>query len=203
MGKIESQPLHALLPGFADPVMDAGRVFRTVLDAMAHPGTIHDLPVTVEAPAPLGAATMAILLTLADHDTPVWLDPMADTEAVKAHLRFHCGTSISRMPLDAGFAVVTDSIHMPPLHEFASGTDQYPDRAATVIIQVESLTGAAPLTLTGPGIQTTGQLAASGLPDGFADRMRGNHALFPCGVDLILTCGSRFLALPRSTRLEG
>ena len=65
------------LPGFTDPVTDAQATFRAVLDAMARPGTIHSAGECLAAPAPLDRATAAVLLTLVDHETPLWLDANA------------------------------------------------------------------------------------------------------------------------------
>ena len=55
--------------------------------------------------------------------------------------------------------------------------------------------------LRGPGIETTARLAIDGLPGDFLARWRDNAAAYPCGVDLILTCGSRLAALPRTVRI--
>ncbi|HEY4174083.1 MAG TPA: phosphonate C-P lyase system protein PhnH, partial [Rhodopila sp.] len=67
---------NELSPGFADSVADAQSCFRAVLNAMARPGHIHTVS-GVSAPAPLCNAAAAVLLTLADHETPLWLDPAA------------------------------------------------------------------------------------------------------------------------------
>ena len=67
-----------LSPGFADPVADAQSCFRAVLDAMARPGRICIRSGTMAAPPPLCAAAAAVLLTLVDHETPLWLDPAAE-----------------------------------------------------------------------------------------------------------------------------
>ena len=62
-----------------------------VMDALANPG----LRQTIGGASPsngLGADLAAIALTLTDHDTPVWLDPLlARNEAVVAWLRFQRG----------------------------------------------------------------------------------------------------------------
>jgi alpha-D-ribose 1-methylphosphonate 5-triphosphate synthase subunit PhnH len=90
---------------------------------------------------------------------------------------------------------------MPPLAAFAQGSDAYPDRSATLIVQVESFTGAA-LALSGPGIDGSTTLAASPLPADFAAQLAANRALFPRGVDVILCASGEVAALPRSVRLK-
>ncbi|MBP6766474.1 MAG: phosphonate C-P lyase system protein PhnH [Reyranella sp.] len=41
-----------------------------------------------------------------------------------------------------------------------------------------------------------------GLGDGFWPAWTANHALFPCGVDLVFASGSRLIALPRSVAVQ-
>ncbi len=192
-----------LLPGLADPVLDAQRIFRAVLDAMARPGTIATLPPLPAAPAPLDPATTAVILTLADQETTVWLDRAADAAAVRRHLRFHCGCPLTADATLADFAVIADAQAMPPLAAFNTGSDEYPDRSTTLIIQLPGLSGGEAWTLAGPGIRERATLGLPGLPAGFRDQLAENHLGFPRGVDLIFTCGARAIALPRSTRLEG
>src|SRR6185437_12731453 len=90
-----------LTAGFAEPVMDAQRSFRAVLDAMARPGTIRRVGGVIP-PAPLDAATAAVLLTLADNETPIWLDQAA--ARCRDWLAFHCAAVFTE-PGAATFAV--------------------------------------------------------------------------------------------------
>ena len=77
-----------LLPGFADPVLDAQRVFRGVMEALARPGSLQPLADLPEVPAPLTPELAAIALALADADAPLWLDaPLAGAPAVAEFLR--------------------------------------------------------------------------------------------------------------------
>jgi alpha-D-ribose 1-methylphosphonate 5-triphosphate synthase subunit PhnH len=186
-----------LTAGFAEPVLDAQRCFRAVLDAMARPGRVQHLPDLPAPPAPLGAAAAAVLLTLADADTPVWLDAGA---AAEAWLRFHAGAPIVAAPEDATFLLACGT--PPALRDLAQGTEEEPHRSATLILQVAGLEEGAGWRLTGPGIEHAHRLRVTGLPEGFAAAWQANRALFPRGIDLILCAGDRLAALPRTTALE-
>ena len=89
-----------------DPVLGAQSIFRGVLDAMAHPGSIvalDDMPPKIDR---LAEATNGILLTLADATTPVWLAPALATDDTVAQLRFQCGGPPVAQPAKASFAVI-------------------------------------------------------------------------------------------------
>lgn len=189
-----------LLPGLADPVFDTQRVFRAVLDALAQPGRVVRVPVILRPPAPLETAAAAVLLTLADFETPVWLqDPRA---AVYGYVRFHCGAPLVGRPREARFAVVTDPLAAPALAELDSGDPEYPDRSTTLILQVRDLQCGSGVKLTGPGIRDAVHVAVGGLPSDFWRQWQRNHALFPCGVDVVFACGSTVMGLPRTTEVE-
>ncbi|HEY6831938.1 MAG TPA: phosphonate C-P lyase system protein PhnH [Pseudolabrys sp.] len=174
--------------------------FRAVMEAFARPGEIRTLR-QVAAPAPLAPATAALVQALADYETPVWLDPaFADASAVSGWIRFHTGAPIVKDARDATFALIADPLALPDFASFAVGTEDYPDRSTTLIVQVDRFEGPA-LTLSGPGIKGTRSLAAAPLPDDFADRLQANRELFPRGVDLVLVAGAQVAALPRSVRL--
>ncbi|MFN4089306.1 MAG: phosphonate C-P lyase system protein PhnH [Alphaproteobacteria bacterium] len=192
----------AMLPGFADPVLDAQRVFRGLLEATSYPGRIVDVGGGTAAPAPLGPAAAAVCLALADYETPVWPDAAAGTEAVRDWLRFHCGCPLAPAPGTARFALLTEPTAMPALSAFDDGSDEYPDRSATLILQVTGLAAGGALRLAGPGIRTQSRLAVDGVPPRLWDEWRQNRVLFPRGVDLILACGDRLAALPRTVTVE-
>jgi alpha-D-ribose 1-methylphosphonate 5-triphosphate synthase subunit PhnH len=187
----------ALTAGFAEPVLDAQRAFRAVLEAMARPGRVQRVAALPEAPAPLGPAAAAVLLTLADADTPTWLDAGA---AAEAWLRFHAGCPIVATPGEAAFLLASGA--PPALRDLAPGTEEEPHRSATLIIQLAGLTEGTGWRLTGPGIECEHRLLVEGLPAGFAEEWAANRGLFPRGIDVILCAGDRLAALPRTTALE-
>lgn len=191
-----------MLQGFADPVLDSQRAFRAVLDAMDHPGRVVEVPGAGMAPDPLHPAAAAVCLTLADFETPVWLDARASTLEALAYLRFHCGCRLVDAPAHGSFALISDPGSMPPLSAFDLGSDEFPERSTTLLVQVEGLTAGRGRRLTGPGIRVEARLEARGLPDAVWQGLRHNHGLFPRGVDVLLTAGRRLAALPRTTAVE-
>jgi alpha-D-ribose 1-methylphosphonate 5-triphosphate synthase subunit PhnH len=184
-----------LSAGFADPVADAQACFRAVLDAMARPGQVHTVA-GVTPPAPLNAAAAAVLLTLADHETPLWLDP--DAEPAAGWVDFHCGAPPAGQA-QAAFALALSPV---PLDALSAGTHEAPETSATLILQVSALGSGRRYRLRGPGLRETASLSVAGLPDDFALAWKRNHALFPRGVDLILCAGAQLAALPRSLTVE-
>jgi alpha-D-ribose 1-methylphosphonate 5-triphosphate synthase subunit PhnH len=196
-----NQPVTVLAPGFSDPGHDAQRLFRAVLDAFAHPGRIMSLPDPPAGPGTISPATAAYLLTLVDRDTPLWLAPEFELPAVRDFVRFHTGAPIVARRDEAVFAVLAHDT--ASLDGFAIGTDPYPDRSATLVIEVPVLGAGAARRWRGPGIDGQAAVAVGGLGAAFWQAWADNHALFPCGVDIVFAAGSQLLALPRSIAVEG
>lgn len=189
--------------GFSAPVLDAQAVFRAVMDAMAQPGAVQAIHAGTTPPTPLSASAAAIALTLCDHDTPIWLDPaLKSVEAVSAWLSFQTGAPLAHTPADAHFALIADPATMIALDNFAQGSQDYPDRSTTLILQVENLYGGVPLLLQGPGIETIAHLSPDPLPRHFAEQWKQNNARFPRGVDVILAAPEAIACLPRTTRIS-
>jgi alpha-D-ribose 1-methylphosphonate 5-triphosphate synthase subunit PhnH len=191
-----------LKPGFAEPVFESQSAFRAVLDAMSYAGRIHTVETGLNAPSPLHAATAAVALTLFDFDTPVWLDAGIAASEVPAFLKFHCGCPVTAATAGARFGVVADAVAMPSLDDFDIGEDKYPDRSATLIVQVASLTDGPVTTWKGPGINGSIDVRIGGLPAKFWESWALNHELYPLGLDLIFVCGHDIIGLPRGIKVE-
>lgn len=185
-----------LAAGFADPVADAQRCFRAVLDAMAHPGRLSRAT-GVAAPFPLGGAAAAVTLTLVDHETPLWLD--RDAAMARQWIEFHCGARVVADPAACGFAL---ALALPELHRLPAGSHELPETSATVICQVASFDTGQALRLSGPGLREPAVLTVDGLPRDFVSIWRRNHARFPRGIDLILCAGDQLTALPRTVAIK-
>jgi len=188
----------ALAVGFADPVHDAQRTFAALMRAMAEPGLAVPLASDLEPPAPLSPEMAAVALALLDYETPVFLDPaLAAAPGVAPFLRFHTGAPVVSDPAGARFALLADAAALPDFAGFARGEPDYPDRSATLVVQVAAM-GPGPLLLEGPGINGRRGFSATPLPADFAARLAANRALYPLGVDLVLCAPGAVAGLPRT-----
>jgi alpha-D-ribose 1-methylphosphonate 5-triphosphate synthase subunit PhnH len=194
--------ISELPPGFADKVLSAQSTFRSVMDAMARPGAVQRIVPMTGTAGPMMRGTAAIALTLFDHDTPVWLDPrMSESTDVLKWLKFHTGAPVIQDSSIAAFALISDGVLLPDLQRFALGTNEYPDRSTTVIMQVESLESGPSFELRGPGIDGVATLQASFKPFDLFEQLRINEALFPRGIDVVLVADDAVVAIPRTTRV--
>ncbi|GIL37984.1 phosphonate C-P lyase system protein PhnH [Roseiterribacter gracilis] len=183
--------------GFEDPVHDAQRSFRALLNVLSEPGTIATLP-QIDAPS-LPAAAAAIALTLTDRDAPAWLDP--SFAAAAQWLRFFAGAPIVTDLREASF-VFAPAASRPQLAALAQGDPAYPDRSATLVLTVAALSNDPGWRLSGPGINGTRDLSVKGIDLDFLADWHDNRARFPRGVDVLLVAGDRVAGLPRTVQIE-
>lgn len=188
--------------GFSDPVFQAQSVFHHLMDAMARPGSIRSPVADLRPPPPLGPIPAAIACTLLDPDMPVWLDrSFAGNDDITAWLGFQTGAPVTAKPVEAHFVLAGDPSVLPNLQSFALGSQDYPDRSTTLILQVDTLQDGEALTLAGPGIETSASLAPAPLPRQFVEQWAANNALYPRGIDIVFATSDALACLPRTTRL--
>ena len=179
--------------GFATAPVQSAHAFRAALDALANPGKICAVA-GAAPPAPLSVAAGVLILTLCDGTTPVHLAGAHDCADVRDWITFHTAAPLVAAA-HASFAV-GEWRALQPVARFGTGTPDYPDRAATLIIELPLLTADGPV-LTGPGIQHSARLS---LPETGA--FQANRALFPMGFDCFFTAGPNLAALPKSTHVR-
>jgi alpha-D-ribose 1-methylphosphonate 5-triphosphate synthase subunit PhnH len=211
MGSTSAERLATVGRGFAQPVHAAQQAFRALLEAMSRPGRIHTLPEPVLAgiePPGMPRGLTALLLTLLDAETSVWIDPELASEHGLDYLRFHTGVRTLSDAGDGAFAVGSAKRMLPAIWSaLNAGTDEVPQSGATLLVEVSSLQphgnapAATPLQLRGPGIESMQTLAVGGLGAAFWQARAALEGEYPRGIDLILCCGDSLAAIPRTTRV--
>lgn len=200
---MSTPPLASLGAGFSNEAFGSQAVFRSVLQALSHPGRTVAVEHDAQAPAVGHAASAAVLLALLDSDCTLWLSPRLANSDAGAWLRFHTGCTLVADAAQARFVWVAQGDALPALNRLALGTDIYPDQSATCVVDVSRAATTVDASdawhLRGPGIQEVAALQVDGLPDDFEAQWAANHGVFPRGVDLLLATADHIVGLPRTT----
>lgn len=191
----------ALPGGFFDPVQQSQQAFRAMLDALARPGRIAKVAADFGYPIDLAPSLAAILLTLCDLDTRVFLAPGFDDGPVRDWLRFHTGAPVTTDMQQADIILLHGS-RLPPLDRIPLGSDEAPEKGATLLIQVQTLDGPAAMECRGPGIKSAERLPMLGLPESFWRQRSMLSSAFPRGADIYFGHGAMLIGLPRSTAIS-
>lgn len=187
--------------GFGDPVFASQEAFRAIMNAFAQPGTVADVGSLADGLPGLTPSAGVLLLTLADGDTPIFVEGHRIDE-LEGWLAFHTGAVVVSDPASAVFALLLESSDPAGWNLLPMGSETYPDRSATLILPVDGFGDGEALILAGPGIEARRTVTVRGLPEDFLSARTRNAALFPRGQDLVLVAGSQLMALPRTTRIE-
>jgi alpha-D-ribose 1-methylphosphonate 5-triphosphate synthase subunit PhnH len=183
---------------------------------MARPGLPCRLPdeVLAQLDADTGSAALrAVLLTLLDGDTSVWIAPGLAKLALPDYLRFHAGVTLRAQADNADFGVVNGAAASAALlGRLPRGGDLAPQQGATLILHVDALhsgvrdaantaMACCTLWLTGPGVRDSVRLQVLGVPTEFWRERIAMQAAYPLGIDLMLVSAYQVVGLPRSTLL--
>ena len=174
--------------GFADKVLSAQSTFRSVMDAMARPGSVQRIAAVAGAPAADDArhrrdradAVRSRYAGLA-RCAGCRRRPMSPNGSSSTPARLS-----SRIPSICSFALIGDRASAAGARSLRVRQHEYPDRSTTLILQVESLTQGPAFELRGPGIDGTAVLRATIQPTDLFERLAINATLFPRGIDVVL-----------------
>lgn len=167
------------------------RIFRALMEAMARPGTVHDLSPWLGG----AAAWRGVLASLLDAKTS-----LADCHQLLDRHDWPLLQADQEEPAAADYLLCQGNL--PPTMTAKCGSLASPDQSATVVLHLDSLgAGSNCLGLRGPGIKGSQTLPVTGL-DARWHAWRQQHLSFPLGIDMILVDQQNIAAIPRTTRLE-
>ena len=206
--KFTGTDLSTIPAGFADYAQTSQKVYRAALQALSYPGRLIDLDHDASTPKDTNRVVAGLLSALLDSETSLWCSSKDQLIQACEWLQFHTDCAVLESSEQADFLWIKNIEEFPEIERIKTGTDQYPDRSATCIIEVPSLSQKSIdfFTLKGPGIQFTSELHVKGWSKEIYKKLLSiwtqNHQLFPCGIDLYLSDGQHLIGLPRSTQLS-
>jgi len=164
--------------------------FRGVLEAFSRPGQISTLPECNHNTA------IAVLATLVDGESS-----LADPHQLLDNRVWQRLQIKPTAPELAAFILCQGT--RPVDFEPCQGTLASPEQGATLVLTVAALNGGdSTYQLTGPGIESTVQIAPQGLDMSWFKQRSGWNCAFPLGVDMLLVTEEGILALPRTTQIK-
>jgi alpha-D-ribose 1-methylphosphonate 5-triphosphate synthase subunit PhnH len=193
-----------------DFVHDSQQTFRTIMMALAFPGTVRRLePISLSVSKPDFGFILQPLLTLLDLETTFHVVCRNNKlqALVSRYLELNTNSRLRKLP-QADFVLCLDRSLNGRFPELKKGTLTQPNQSATVLYLVDRLAAvsnikAIKLNLTGPGIHNVQTLYVSGLDP--AELQQRDHFKndYPLGVDIYLVSRSGDLAgIPRSVNIE-
>jgi alpha-D-ribose 1-methylphosphonate 5-triphosphate synthase subunit PhnH len=184
----------------------AQQLFRVLVDALASPGLVFQLPRAVVQRIP---TALVPLFVMTDNDVPVAVHP--DSEGWHTVVGLATGAPPAELA-DAEWVAFLEPPAATLLGSLDPGSTYAPERGTRVAITVRSLRAAervdaepdeVPLRLAGPGIRGHTELAVGGVDRAVFTSLVAINASFPAGLDVWLaTPSGSVAAIARSTAIE-
>lgn len=190
-----------------ESIFTTQRVYRILLQAMAHPGRIYSIlqktPYQVETePEPLSLLS-PLLETLLDRN--VSFTVINDSNDYTREIELMTRSEVKEIS-EADFIIVFEGTTNGAIFNAKQGTLEHPEDGATAIYLVnacsnENKKGA--LFLNGPGIRKGIFISIDGLSREELNAHKSLRGNFPCGVDLIfIDVYGNLTCIPRSSTIK-
>ncbi|WP_322814877.1 phosphonate C-P lyase system protein PhnH [Chloroflexus sp.] len=189
------------------------RAFRVLLNCLARPGKIGQLPPPPYSdlpPLPDGrppnTTAVATCLSLLDQRVSFghafesrWL---TDDQPLTRWITLRSGSRVVELAI-ADFALLYDTASMSLLSELPEGSMIYPEQSCTAFLCVSELVAnGRTFHLTGPGIADVATVGITSHYSMNIDLLVARRNRFPLGIDLFLIDDSgHCLGIPRTTRI--
>lgn len=178
------------------------RAFRSLLDAMARPGSVaradHHPQAGRLAPA------VSLLESVLDHEVTFAVVP-EQADLIDTLLRL-TGSYVAA-PDEADYLLCEGDGILRALRDAKEGAPEFPDKSATLVAAIASVSAepgrGLPLRLAGPGIKDTRTVWVDGLSQECRETFVERNGDLPTGIDLVLVDpDGAFTCLTRYTRLQ-
>ena len=181
-------------------------IFRKVLDAMARPGKIVELPdLEINAPTKNKFPCLVLLTFLDSHVKfkVLDIDNKVDSEEIAGYISSSTGSQEASVE-NSDFILIYGGSAGGLIRRMKKGSPKYPDESTTLIYDVESIgEDGVLMTLSGPGICSDHRLAVKGIEEAEITELISVNRDFPMGIDAIFSDkNGKVVCIPRSTTVS-
>ena len=190
-----------------DLVHDLQAAYRKTLDSMSRPGLISNIRTQAEkVKMEINCFDSTFVLVLMLFDTEVKFKVCSEHEAEMNKLINQLTYAKATEVEQADYILVLNDAKLEELEKVFRraypGDLLDPHKAATMIIEADSVSNDKALTLTGPGIEQKCSIDVK-TTDRWVELRAEKNSEYPLGIDLIFTDrADNILCLPRTTQIE-
>lgn len=188
-----------------DQVHDIQQAYRKVVEAFSFPGKVISLKEEADQcdyEMQCDTATQVLMYMLLDADTNFHMvsnDPLLSHQFARLTYSNHVSCE------EASFIFVTRDRYADlkdVIQQANVGTLLDPHKAATIIVECESIEEHGTWSFTGCGIQDVTKITIDGMKDWYQIRQEKNVE-YPLGIDMVLIDRQKnIVALPRTTQIK-
>ncbi len=190
-----------------DLVHDIQTSYRKVLNCMSRPGSIENLACQIEKvdiDADFSRSTLIMMYMLLDAEVSFKIVSHEEEKISKLVNQLTYGKYTSLEEADFIFIMKdADEDMVEQTFKAAKIGDLIdPHKSATIVVEVEEISGNKELMLTGPGIKKENYMQVKIKGDWLGEREKKNIE-YPLGIDMILLDEeSNVMCLPRTTQIK-
>jgi len=190
-----------------DLVHDLQATYRKALDSMSRPGLISNIHTQAnKVNMEISCFDSSLVLVLMLFDTEVKFKVCSEREEEVAKLINQLTYAKTTEVESADYILVLNDAKAEDVEKAFrmaySGDLLDPHKAATMIIEANSVSNVRDLILTGPGIETECYINVKTTIDGWVDLRAEKNSEYPLGIDLIFVDrNDNILCLPRTTQI--
>jgi alpha-D-ribose 1-methylphosphonate 5-triphosphate synthase subunit PhnH len=187
-------------------IFDAQVHFRIILDCMARPGKVNNFgKITVHSPDNLHPASALVAFALLNRDVSFYANKNNSEIAEYFIVNTYSKPSAIK---NADFVFINGTDDGKILLETNTGLLEYPEKSATVIIDVDNIYDVPKdqtheIILKGPGVESEKRVYIRNISDHILQSVKEQNAEYPLGIDVILTDSvGNVMCIPRTNNFS-
>lgn len=187
-------------------VFDAQTHFRIILDSMARPGKVNNIgEIKIQSPEKLNTTSALVGFALLNSDVTFYTNN--NSSEISEYFIVNTNSKFATIE-HADFVFINGTDDGQILLETNAGVLEYPEKSATVIIDVDNIYDVPKdqtheIILQGPGVDGEKRVYVRNISASILESMKEQNSEYPLGIDVILTDREgNIMCIPRSNNFN-
>lgn len=187
-----------------DMVFDCQKIFKSVMNAMAKPGTIFSIKEQSNKLAEEDKVPLALAITFMDNRSALYVEGNDELLSVIREKTIAVKSTLEKADFIIAPGVeMAEDYNVQLLDSAKLGTLPEPHKSAMVIVGLQSFDGDRSLVFEGPGIKERKKVVLPEAGISWMCRRAEQNYEFPCGTDILFyTEDGEIMGIPRTLKVE-